>query len=67
MDGLVSDGCPILYSDELDSVMKAHDFLSLNHCLPGQGGWGDQPAVLMDLLNVYTNEVRQCHLAAQKK
>lgn len=50
--GVTSRVCPVTYSREFGMVVFSVEQAKKNH-LPHSGGWADQPAVLMELMNAY--------------
>lgn len=55
MDGLVTEICPVLWLGEFAQVARAW-LWSQKGILPHAGGWADQPAVLMQLVEKFGNE-----------
>lgn len=58
MDGLITDECPVLWLDEYATVVRAALHLKQG-LLPHSGGWAEQPAILMQLAEIFNNEVRR--------
>jgi hypothetical protein len=46
----------VLWLEELTQVARGHLFMQKG-ILPHSGGWADQPAVLMQLIERFSNEV----------
>ena len=58
MDGLVTECCPVLWLDEYAQVVRTHLYLGKG-ILPHAGGWSEQPAVLMLLVEIFKMESRR--------
>ena len=56
VEGLVTEECPVLWLPEMMQVIHAHRYASQG-ILPHAGGWADQPAVLMQMVEHFNNEV----------
>jgi len=56
VDGMVTEECPVLWIPQLSHVIRGHLFAEKG-ILPHAGGWADQPAVLMQLIEKFTSEV----------
>ena len=56
MSGLVTECCPVLWLDEYAQVVRTHLYQDKG-ILPHSGGWAEQPAVLMQLAEVFRAEV----------
>jgi len=55
VNGLVTECCPVLWLEEYAQVVRAHIYLEKG-ILPHAGGWAEQPAILMQLVEVFKNE-----------
>jgi len=57
VDGHKTTECPVLWYPEFEVVFRGYEWLKLNK-FPHGGGWADQPAVLMQLMEHVAAEVR---------
>jgi hypothetical protein len=57
VDGLVTEECPVLWLQDFLPIIRAHLFMGKG-ILPHAGGWADQPAVLMQLTEKFSSEVK---------
>lgn len=58
VEGLFTDECPVLWLQDYAQVARSHLFMQKG-ILPHDGGWADQPAVLMQLTETFSNGVAQ--------
>lgn len=56
VSGLVTECCPVLWLDDYTQVVRAHQYLDKG-ILPHSGGWAEQPAVLMQLVDVFGSNI----------
>lgn len=56
VDGLITAECPVLWLEDYAVIARAYLYQEKGF-LPHAGGWADQPAVLMQLLEKFTNGV----------
>jgi len=56
---MITECCPVLWQSEFAQVIHAHVWNDKG-VLPHEGGWADQPAVLMGLAGIFSQEVSQC-------
>jgi len=53
--GEITDRCPVMYVHEFNEAFVAYNHYQNGH-LPHSGGWADQPAKLMTLMDIVTSE-----------
>lgn len=58
VEGLITEECPVLWLGEFWQVVRTHLYLEKG-ILPSDGGWSSQPAVLMQLTEIFTQEYKR--------
>lgn len=58
--------CPSIWHNEYADVFTAFDYLERN-ILPHSGGWADQPAKLMELVQIVADETATIMARKKKK
>lgn len=61
----MTECCPVLWLDEYVQVVRAHLYLDKG-ILPHAGGWADQPAALMQLVEIFRGELTRAELAKMR-